>query len=83
MACALGDTQSQAWALDAFIVQQSVPSSPIPSSLLMCNVLVIMSLIGRGFWLRPSPAVSIPELPINHFSVLIAALSPVNLAEGL
>lgn len=42
MACALGDTQSQAWALDAFIVQQCVPSSPIPSALLMCGVLVVV-----------------------------------------
>lgn len=82
MACALGDTQSQAWALDAFIVQQCVPSSPIPSSLLMWGVLVVMSLIRIGFLLRPSPVVE-SQLPINHFSLLVAALSPVDLVGGL
>lgn len=56
VARALGDTQSQAWALDAFIVQQWVPS-PMSSSLLMCSVLVVMSLIRIGFLLRPSPVV--------------------------
>lgn len=57
MACALGDTQSQPWALDAFIVQQWVPSSPVPSSPLICSVLVAMSLIRIGFLLRHSPEI--------------------------
>lgn len=43
---------------------------------------MVMSLIRIGFLLRPLPVVE-SQLPINHFSLLVAALSPVDLVGGL